>query len=146
MSTTTNKQSRNFNLLADDKQLLRRRENEQLHVYLFVVVALVASWLLGVYQFSFFWVFIVIFLTFVVWKSKALSVMERFLRQCELHLHRRRVLSQHETAEWLNFVINRWYMLHMILKQTSLVNAHHSSSEVTLSHRALLISVSVIFS
>jgi len=110
MSTaTTSEQSRNFNLLADEKQLLRKWENEQLHVYLFMVVALVTSWLLGIYQFSFFWVYIVIFLTFIVWKSKVLSLTEQFLRHCELLLHRKRALSQHETAEWLNFVINRWY-------------------------------------
>jgi len=114
MSTITSEQSRNFDLLANDKRQLRRRENEQLLVYLFVVAALLTSWLLGVYQFSLFWIFVVMFVTFVVWKSKVLSLTEHFLQHCELLLHRRRALSQHETAEWLSFVIDRWYVEYTI--------------------------------
>jgi len=109
MSTVSDKYSTNFNRFADEKLLLRKRQNEQLYVYLFVAGALVVCWLLGLYQFSFVWVFAVIFLTFVMWKIRLLSVTEYFLRQCELRMHQRRALSQSETAEWLNFVIRRWY-------------------------------------
>jgi len=114
MSTISSERSRSDVLFMDERRQLRRRENEQLRVYLFVVAALVTSWLLGLYQFSFFWIFIVVFLTFAVWKSKVLSLTERFLRQYELLLQRKRALSQHETSEWLNFVINRWYVDHGI--------------------------------
>jgi len=110
MSADTDKQSSNFNLFADEKQLLQKRQNEQLYVYLFVATALGISWLLGVHQFSFFWVFLVIFVTFVVWKTKVLSLTEYFLQQCEVLLYRKRAVSQHESAEWLNFFINRWYV------------------------------------
>ena len=118
MSALTSERSQNFNLFADEKRQLRRRENEQLCVYLFVVLALVISWVLGTYQLSFFWVFVVVFVTFVVWKSKVLSLTEHFLRLSEVIVHRRRALSQHETAEWLNYLINRWYVEHGIHADT----------------------------
>ena len=110
MSAATNKRSGGFNLFVDEERLLQKRQNEQLLIYLFIAAALVASWLLGLYQFSFFWVFVVAFVIFYFWKSKVLSLTEQFLRQCELFIHRKRALSQHETAEWLNYVINRWYV------------------------------------
>jgi len=110
MSPVASEQSGDVNLLVDDKCLLRRRQNEQLVVYLFVSAALVTTWFFGLYQLSFFWVFVVTFITFVFWKSRVLSFTEHFLRQSELFMHRKRALSQSETAEWLNFIINRWYV------------------------------------
>jgi len=109
MSTATNVRSGSFHPFADDKIQLLKRQNEQLCVYLFVAAALVTAWLLGIYNFSFFWVFVIAAVTFFIWQSKVLLLTEYFLRRCEVLVHRRRALCQHETAEWLNFVINRWY-------------------------------------
>jgi len=109
MLTNSREHNGDGGLFVNEKQLLQRRQNEQLLIYLFIAAALVTSWLLGLYQFSFFWVFIVISFTFIFWKNKVLSLTEQFLQQCELFVHRKRALSQYESAEWLNYVINRWY-------------------------------------
>jgi len=115
MSAVSNGESRNINLFSDEKRLVCKRENEQLCVYLFVAAAMGISWILGWFQFSFFWVFVVIFATFFVWKTRVLSLTERYVRQCELHVHRKRALNQHESVEWLNFLINRWYVTELIV-------------------------------
>ena len=67
-----------------------------------------ASWTLGVTGFSFIWVFLLIVITFTVWWSKVMTMTERHVRMKEMVMHRKRALRQSETAEWLNFFINRW--------------------------------------
>ena len=109
MSPVTCERTGSFDLLADEKRLLQKRQNEQLLIYLFIAAALVTCWLLGMCQFSFFWVFVISFITFYIWKSKVLLLTEQFLRHCEQLVHRKRALSQCETAEWLNYIVNRWY-------------------------------------
>lgn len=93
---------------SDEKKAKAERENQQLVVYLFICLMLILSWLLGTFKISFFWVFGLIGLTFAVWWNKAMSLLEKHLRQQELILHRRRALRQSETTEWFNFLINRW--------------------------------------
>ena len=84
------------------------RENQQLIIYLFVASVLIVAWLLGSLQFSFVWVFFLMALTFMVWWGKVFSLTERYIKEKEILVHRRRALRQSETSEWLNFVINRW--------------------------------------
>ena len=77
-------------------------------IYLFVALSIILAWLLGAWGASFAWPFGLVVAVFVVWRGKVLALTAAFLRDKELEVHRRRALRQSETAEWLNFVINRW--------------------------------------
>ena len=92
----------------DELRMLRKRQNEQMVVYLLVCFAIVAAWILGSWQFSFVWTFVIALFTLVIWRSKVLTLTERNLQYRETILHRRRSLRQSESAEWLNFLLNRW--------------------------------------
>ncbi len=84
------------------------RENQQLAVYLFVCVITILAWILGTLDFSFVWIFLLIVVTFMIWWGKLMKLVEDHIKWKELVVHRRRALRQSETAEWLNFVLNRW--------------------------------------
>lgn len=85
-----------------------KRTNQQMVVYLFFCVVIVVAWLLGIYGYSFFWIFGLLGAAFWVWYRKATMLLEHALREKEVVLMRRRNLRQSETAEWLNFILNRW--------------------------------------
>ena len=99
--------------LADDEneQIAKaHRENQQLAIYIFVAFVIATAWILGFFEFSFFWAFGLIVLTFLIWWSKVLALTEQCIKHREVLIHRKRALRQSETSEWLNFVINRWYV------------------------------------
>lgn len=73
------------------------------HLGSFVVSA---SWAIENYQFSFSWVFLLIIGLSVLWKTK--NIVQNRIYQEEIRIHRKKALGQSETAEWLNFIINRW--------------------------------------
>lgn len=92
----------------DDKKAQRKRENQQIIIYLFVSIIIIVSWLLGTWNMSFVWAFFLVFVTFLVWRTKVLSLTEEYIHQQEIFIHRKRALRQSETTEWLNFILNRW--------------------------------------
>ncbi|XP_052057686.1 uncharacterized protein LOC127698326 isoform X4 [Mytilus californianus] len=81
-----------------------------LGVYILVCFVVSASWAIGHYQCSFLWVFLLISGLFVLWKTKLTNIVQNRMYQEELRIHRKRALRQSETAEWLNFIINRWWV------------------------------------
>ena len=91
-----------------DKNEKSYRENQQFVIYICVAVTIAIAWVLGTWEFSFLWIFLLILLTFAIWYSKVISLTERFIKYKELLVHRKRALRQSETSEWLNFIINRW--------------------------------------
>ena len=84
------------------------RENQQIILYIFVSAIIAITYVLGSMEFSFIWVFLLITLTFVVWWGKVLHLTEEHVKYHEQLVHRKRALRHMETAEWLNFVVNRW--------------------------------------
>ena len=84
------------------------RENQQIILYIFVSAIIAVAYVLGSMEFTFIWVFLLITLTFVVWWGKVLHLTEEHVKYHEQLVHRRRALRHMETAEWLNFVVNRW--------------------------------------
>lgn len=82
--------------------------NQLMGLYIIVSFMLAMAWFLGTLNFSFLWVFAIIFCLFIVWKTRLRNIVERNLDWHKEHFHRKRALRQEETAEWLNFIINRW--------------------------------------
>lgn len=91
-----------------DKQAKATRENQQLVVYIFVSFIIALAWIMGTFELSFIWVFMLIVLVFAVWWGKVMTMTEKHIKLKEMIMHRKRALRQSETAEWLNFIINRW--------------------------------------
>ena len=94
--------------IEQDKQDLNQRTNQQMLVYLLVACVIISAWALGTLGCSFIWIFCLLFVTFWIWYKKVTSIVEKALRKKETLLLRRRNLRQSETAEWLNFILNRW--------------------------------------
>lgn len=94
-----------------EKAAKAARENQQLVIYLFVASVIILAWVLGSLHCSFLWTFFLIVLTFMVWWNKVLLLTEKYIKEKEMLVHRRRALRQSETTEWLNFIINRWWAI-----------------------------------
>ncbi|XP_053395877.1 uncharacterized protein LOC123544970 isoform X2 [Mercenaria mercenaria] len=84
--------------------------NQLMGLYVIVAFLLALSWLLGNMSFSFLWIFGIIFGLFIVWKTRLREILERTLDWHKEYHNRKRALRQEETAEWLNFIINRWWV------------------------------------
>lgn len=89
---------------------LKKRQNELMRMYLVVLSMLLVSYVFGLLGFSLAWVVIIAFITFLVWKKRVIRMNEEFLREQEFYIHRKRTLKQNETCEWLNLIVNRWFV------------------------------------
>lgn len=79
-------------------------------MYLLVAAAVSCAWLIGFCALSFVWAFLLIGSLFLVWKTKISRIVKQHLDIEETALYRRRAFRQHETVEWLNFLLNRWWV------------------------------------
>ena len=102
------KNPRPLSAMEHERLAKASRENQQILIYLFVVTVIAMAWVLGMLGCSFLWIFGLIALTFLVWWGKVLHLTEEHVKYQELLLHRKRALRHNETAEWFNFVLNRW--------------------------------------
>ena len=94
-----------------DAEELRRRQHradQQQRLPLSIVVFTVIAWLLGKTDVSILWIFFLLAWIFFWWKNTATKITDHAAKQAEIDKRRERVLSNAETAEWLNFIINRW--------------------------------------
>ena len=74
----------------------------------FVSVSVVCSWLLGYTGLSLAWLLLLLALVAAVWKASLVTLVDSAISYETLRVRRRRALSQDETAEWFNFLFNRW--------------------------------------
>lgn len=86
----------------------KERDETQLRLSIFVCGVIILSWFLGAYGFSLVWAGFIIPLIFTVWYRKNCRILDGRVREAEIKVHRRKALRDEETAEWLNFVLNRW--------------------------------------
>ncbi|XP_078593526.1 uncharacterized protein LOC144871656 isoform X5 [Branchiostoma floridae x Branchiostoma japonicum] len=98
---------------AEEEQLALEqgwRQTQQLLVCVFTCGVVVAAWLLGSMGVSVAWLGGLCLLLLLVWRGKVQQIVEEAVREEELRVHRKRALRQSETAEWLNFILNRWWV------------------------------------
>ncbi|KAK3702726.1 hypothetical protein RRG08_042712 [Elysia crispata] len=86
----------------------RRAVTSFMSMYLLVSAAVALAWLLGTLGCSFLWVFLSIGALFAIWKAKIGRIIAQHLNYQEAILYRKRAFRQDETAEWFNFMLNRW--------------------------------------
>ncbi|XP_023711501.1 uncharacterized protein LOC111866609, partial [Cryptotermes secundus] len=73
----------------------------------FVAVSVACSWLLGALGLSLAWLLLLLALVAAVWKTNLVRLVEAAVSYETLRVRRKRALSQDETAEWFNFLLNR---------------------------------------
>lgn len=93
---------------ALEAQAKKERDDTLLRLSLFVCAVVAITWFLGAFGFSFVWTGFIIPLIFTVWYRKNCRIIDDRVREAEIQVHRRKALRDEETAEWLNFVLNRW--------------------------------------
>nr|XP_022329862.1 tricalbin-3-like isoform X4 [Crassostrea virginica] len=79
-------------------------------LYFLVVVAILTAWALGCFQMAFYWTFLLCGFIFVVWRTKLRQILRNKIFAVECLIHRKRALRQNESSEWLNFILNRWWV------------------------------------
>ncbi|XP_036359565.1 uncharacterized protein LOC115212982 isoform X4 [Octopus sinensis] len=99
------------NKISPEEQLQTQRLNRDMgYFYLFVASIVAIAWLLGAFGFSFIWTLGLIGILFSIWKTKLFNLIRKISSLEQLAVHRKRALRQNETAEWLNFLFNRWWV------------------------------------
>jgi Ca2+-dependent lipid-binding protein len=87
------------------------QRNAQLNwTLVFVAVSVICSWLLGATGLSLAWLLLLLALVAAVWKTSLVRLVEAAISYETLRVRRKRALSQDETAEWFNFLLNRWWV------------------------------------
>jgi Ca2+-dependent lipid-binding protein len=109
------------NVSLDERRMLQKLQNEQIIVYLIICIVIVIAWILGSWHFSFVWIVGIAFITLIIWCNKVVKLTERNLQYREAALHRRQSLRESESAEWLNFLLNRWSVFTSPLLPNSMV-------------------------
>ncbi|CAH1263767.1 MCTP1 [Branchiostoma lanceolatum] len=98
---------------AEEEQLTLEqgwRQTQQLLVCVFTCGVVMAAWVLGSMGVSVAWLIGLCLLLLLVWRGKVQQIVEEAVKEEELRVHRKRALRQSETAEWLNFILNRWWV------------------------------------
>lgn len=75
---------------------------------IFMALSIVCSWILGTSGLSLAWLLLLLALVVAVWKTSFVGLVEAAVNYETLRVRRKRALSHAETAEWFNFLLNRW--------------------------------------
>lgn len=81
-----------------------------------VSIFIILAYILGRLNFS--WTVIIILCTIAIWQwhEKLLTIQGFAYREAEIHQHRKKAFESAETAEWLNFFVNRWQVIFRIYR------------------------------
>lgn len=110
-NSKTPKNARGSLIPEDDLQELLQRNSKSVGGVLILLVGVVIlSWVLGACGASWAWLLLAVGLTWGLVRGNLESIAEQATRHESLRLHRRRALQADETCEWLNLVINRWWV------------------------------------
>lgn len=93
---------------AEQERHSLHRANQQQRLILSLLLFTIVAWVIGRYDVSVVWIFVLLAWVIFWWKNTASRVVELAVKEAENDTRRQKALSNAETAEWLNFLINRW--------------------------------------
>lgn len=93
---------------AEEQRRREHRADQHQRLIISMLIFTIIAWLLGKTDVSVLWIFFLLAWIFFWWKNTATKVIDLAAKQAEIDKRREKALSNAETAEWLNFVINRW--------------------------------------
>ncbi|XP_047478110.1 uncharacterized protein LOC125031428 isoform X1 [Penaeus chinensis] len=94
----------------DLHELLQRNSQSMGGVLVLLLGIVVLTWTLGACGASWAWLLVSVGITWAVVRGSLERVAEDASRYVSLRLHRRRALQADETCEWLNILLNRWWV------------------------------------
>lgn len=93
---------------AEQERRTLHHSNQLQRLIISLFIFTIIAWLFGRYDVSLVWVFALLAWIFLWWKNTATRVIDLAAKEAEINKRRQRALSHAETAEWLNFLVNRW--------------------------------------
>lgn len=93
---------------AEEGRQAIRRANQHQKLIISVLIFTIIAWLVGKTDISIFWIFTLLVWILFWWNNTATHVIDSAVKEAEIERRRQKALSNGETAEWLNFLINRW--------------------------------------
>lgn len=103
--TDEEKEQESVNMQGDMKTFRAK------HYFRLVVATagfVVTAWLLGRLGCGLFWMVPFLVFIFSWWNRTSSEILETTVRLAEIESHRMKAFKNAETAEWLNFIVNRW--------------------------------------
>ena len=76
----------------------------------FVCLFVLTAWVLGKLNFGVYCLAGLLTFSVAWWQTKNSSFQELVFTEAGLQAHRARAFQGGETVEWLNFLVNRWYV------------------------------------
>lgn len=89
-----------------DRKPPRKKEQQRLIISLLIFTGL--AWVLGRCEAGFLWIFLLLVWIFFWWNNNATRIIGLATEEVENDLRRKKAQTNSETAEWLNFLLNRW--------------------------------------
>ena len=93
---------------AEQERRTLHHSNQLQRLIISLLIFTIIAWLFGWYDVSLVWVFALLAWIFLWWKNTVTRVIDLAAKEAEIDKRRQRALCSAETAEWLNFLINRW--------------------------------------
>lgn len=109
---SSNSKEEETKLETRDNDLIRKLAYQQIQkLTVTLCVLIVVSYGLGYFQMTFLLPVLLCVYAVWIWKLKTNEIQDWFYREHEMREHRKRALDNAETVEWLNFLLNRWYVV-----------------------------------
>lgn len=77
-------------------------------IWLVMALALVLSWAVGYFKFSWLILVILVVVMALVWHDQSVRLFQLVEQEVEVRALRKKRHNEAESAEWLNVVFNRW--------------------------------------
>ncbi|KAL0269628.1 UNVERIFIED_CONTAM: hypothetical protein PYX00_007297 [Menopon gallinae] len=78
-------------------------------IFVLIYGSALFSWIIGSIGLSFAWIVILVSTALAIFSSSVSRIIQDARNEEIVKIRRRKALSQDETAEWLNFLFNRWW-------------------------------------
>ena len=99
------KESKSVNMEEDMKAF---RGKYYFRLLVSTTIFIILAWVFGRFGLGLMWLVPFLILVFSWWNRTSSEIIETSARLADIQAHRERAFKNAETAEWLNFIVNRW--------------------------------------
>lgn len=93
---------------SEENQRTLHRANQQQRLVKALLITTIVAWALGKYDSGTVWIIALLVWVYLWWKNSTSRIIDLAAKEAEIETRRRQAMSNAETAEWVNFLINRW--------------------------------------
>ena len=95
---------------SDEDVIKIHAKNEIWRLTTTLCIVILISYICGYFQFSILAPLLICLYAIWIWNIKVNRIQNWFYSEHEAREQRKRAFYQSETVEWLNFLLNRWYI------------------------------------